>query len=281
MKRKIKNILLATLLCALYVTPVHATEIGEETLELSNNATIEGECVQREERLIIEGYELPEVVDHNIGAFDENGLALLEKLSLCGKTSEFHLTLNNDMHSVIPYNYINMLYNNYTPFTLHIEDEGVVMAIIETNGVTAQSGNFPAHINLAQGVDFIQMSFDADLGEVTGTFRVTFNCMDFIGRSYDIYENGEVVNTGKIDSTGVMVLNLSNTDTKTIKFIQPQIVEPTEEHMQDSDSVPVDNTDVVTTQNNMNAWLIGAICGAGIIVCAVIIILLLKKKGSK
>lgn len=292
MKKIIKKSLIVLLAMSLYVTPAYATE-DKEIVDINDTETIQeilsqqpqeeleifttDTSVQRDERITYEGYALPEVVNHNIEEMDEEGLALLELLSMCGKTSEFHLTFNNSKNNTIPFNYINMLSMNYTPFTFYFVEDGVNIASIYTNGVTATSGNFPAHMHLAQGVDFIQLSFENADAQIEGNFKATFNCYSFIGYPYEVYEGDTVVNSGKVDDSGYITLYLSNFNTKTVKFKTSQSDDIPATEKPQAEDVTADTS--VPTENNTPVLPIAlGIAGAlGIIVCVTVIFVLNKK----
>ena len=264
---------------------IYATELATNNTTMPSMFIKDG-VIQRNERITIEGYELPEEINHDIYEINKEALSLIEKISVCGKTTDFYMNIDNTSNSTIPCNYINMLSSNYTPFTFYLKKDNRTIGTIYTNAVTLESGDFPVHVELAQGVDYLQLSFETD-AVFNGSCILTLDCSNFIGKNFSVYENNSVTHSSKVEADGMVKLLISNTNSKTLYFTYPTYEnKATEDEKINDDAIMENNSQSIddasdtqiATQKSVNSMIIIPLIICGVIIIAILILIGVKKK---
>lgn len=272
MKKTFQYFLFCILFIFFNVSPVYATENNNEENILSSPVEIIDGVIQRDEELSIEGFELPENINHNLNSINEETLYLLECLSLCGKTTDFYFFIENNADNTIPYEYINMLSNNYTPFNFYLMENGIPIATINTNGVTLDNGDFPIHVQTAYGTDFVQLSFNSD-AVLHNSYILTLNCGGYKGYSYDIIENGNVTISGYVSETETITIDISSLNTKVIQFYKSSLP-ATEEYQSYLDG---DTRTDIEQESSTKIWIVFMVLGIVAVTGVAIFTFLIKR----
>lgn len=276
--KKLRILLLLVSILMISISPIYATEEEDINTATSSIEIIDG-VIQREERITLDGYVIPDEFERNIESFDDDSLHLLECLSLCGTSSDFYLFVDNTKCCTIPNTYINMFAYNYTPFTFYLIEDNQQVGIIETNGVFVDDGNFPAHVNLAYGADFLQITFDSN-ATLTGSFNLSIPCVEYIGYSFDVYDNGTIINSSIVSDNGMLTLSIDNMNTKSIQFYPNNHINADMEYVLDNENET--KTDIIEDSNTSNTGIIILISVISILVISAgITVLYIIKKNSK
>lgn len=278
--KNIKRILTVFFIMIFCMIPIYATETDTYEEAVTSSIQIVDGVIQREERITIEGYEIPEEVNRTITDMNDETLSLIEKISICGKTTDFYFFVDNSSNCTIPYNYINMFATNYTPFQFFLTNEaGGECATINTNGATMNEGEFPLNCNIADGGLFKQISFNAS-GTLNSPFILTLPCYDMIGYNCDLIENGEVVNTYTVEANGTVSLYIENFDTKTLQFYEIELPTINEEELTSGETA----TDIYTEdkeEEQKNILLPIIILSVMVVALAVVVFFIFKKGNIK